>query len=82
MAKLKAGDTPYLKCSGYGLISYEIGEEVLSIRKGIVRLENRDTKYDAFTGEPIGGGSLGLTVSICIDPVDIAAAKRYIADND
>lgn len=81
MAKLKTGDTPYMKCDGYGLISYETGEEIFSIRKGIITLENRDTKYDAFTGLPIGGGSLGLTVSICIDPVDIAAAKRYIAEN-
>jgi hypothetical protein len=78
--KFKAGDTTFMKCVGYGLTSYESGENVASVRKGVISLEQRYTKYDATTGQPIGGGSLGLTCSICVTPREIENAKTYIAD--
>lgn len=80
--KLKAGDTTFMKCVGYGLTSYETGENVERVRKGVITLEQRDTQYHAATGQPIGGGSLGLTCSICVTPDEIAAAEKYIAEND
>lgn len=79
--KLKTGDVPFMKCVGYGLTSYETGEEILRIRKGVITLENRDTRYIAETGLPVGGGSLGLTCSLCVTDADIEAAKKYIAEN-
>jgi hypothetical protein len=78
--KFKAGDTAFMKCVGYGLISYEGGENVVSVRKGIITLYQRDTKYDGATGQSIGGGSLGLTCSVCVTPREIENAKKYIAD--
>ena len=80
--KLKAGDPTFMKCVGYGLTSYERGEHVARVRKGVVSLEERDTQYDAATGQPIGGGSLGLTCSICVTQEEITNAALYIAENE
>lgn len=80
--KFKAGDTTFMKCVGYGLTSYESGENVERVRKGVISLEQRDTQYDAATGQPIGGGSLGLTCSICVTPKEIENAEQYIAENE
>jgi hypothetical protein len=80
--KFKAGDTTFMKCVGYGVTSYESGENVESVRKGIISLEQRYTKYDAATGQPIGGGSLGLTCSLCVTQQEIDNAEKYIAEND
>jgi hypothetical protein len=80
--KFKVGDTTFMKCVGYGVTSYESGENVASVRKGVISLEQRDTKYDATTGQPIDRGSLGLTCSICVTQKEIDNAEKYIAEND
>lgn len=80
--KFKKGDTTFMKLVGYGLTSYETGENVESVKKNVISLENRMGKFDAMTGRPLEGGSLGLTCSICVTHKEIAAAEKYIAEND
>jgi hypothetical protein len=82
IVKFKKGDSTFMKCVGYGYTTYEECEEVVSVSKGQIKLENRDYPFDAATGKQICDlPDLGLKVTLCVTTEEIARAKKYIKDN-
>lgn len=82
LIKFKKGSKTYMKCVGYGLTTYEPGEDVASVRNGKITLENRDYPYDAKTGRMICDlPDLGLRVSLCVTEAEVERAKRYIKED-
>lgn len=76
--KFKKGDTAYIKNVGYGLTSFETFE-VERVSKGKVFVDCLDYPFDAATGDYITKlPGLGLAVSLCVSPTDIARAKAYV----
>lgn len=77
---MKPGDKVYLKLVGFGVTSYEAAS-VTKVHGGKAWIDGIDNPFNAKNGKRSISSDTPFTIALCIDEIDIAAAKEYVVKN-